>query len=111
MASETVMGSTLASLNEFSGVFSLEENIRVSHNMIIEDRKKFTLSGIKDVVSFDEQTVMLESVLGQLAIKGDGLHINSFDNETGDLSGVGKIHDLVYTAKNDNGGFFSRIFK
>lgn len=89
----------------------MEENIRKNHNIIVEDRKKFTLTGIKDVLSFDDQTVMLDTVLGRLAIKGDDLHLGQFDTEKGDISGTGKIHALIYTAPENNTGFFARLFK
>ena len=88
----------------------MEENLR-NNNIIIESRKKFTLSGIKDVVAFDEETVVLNSTQGRLVIKGIGLHINSFEAETGDLIGEGKINAVVYTVEDNGGGFFSRLFK
>ena len=53
----------------------MEEVIRSNHNIIIEDRKKLTLSGVKDVISFDDETLLLETALGRLTVKGAGLHI------------------------------------
>lgn len=95
----------------FLGCFILEEAVRQNHNVIIEDRRKFTLTGIKDVLSFDEETVMLETALGRLAIKGSGLHILNFNTETGDLSGEGRVHAFIYTAEEKSGGLLSRIFR
>ena len=89
----------------------MDENVRVNHNVIIEDRKKFTLTGIKDVISFDEETIMLETALGRLAVKGDGLHILNFNNDNGDLAGEGKVHAFIYTSDERNGGFVSRVFR
>ena len=37
----------------------MEENLRVNHNIIVEDRKKFTLTGVKDVLTFDEDNILL----------------------------------------------------
>ncbi len=92
-------------------MFFLEDNIRRNHNIIVEDRKKMTLTGVKDVLSFDEETVVLDTYLGRLTIKGTGLHIMGFDTNTGDLIAEGKIYALVYTAEEKSGGIFSRIFK
>lgn len=89
----------------------MEEVIRKSHNIIVEDRKKFTLTGVNDVLSFDENTIMLETVLGRLAIKGEELKLGQFDTAKGDILGSGKIHALIYTAPETNGGFFSKLFK
>ncbi len=89
----------------------MDENIRSNNNIIIENRKKFNISGIKDVVSFDEETIILESVLGRLVLKGSGMHIQSFDAQTGDLLGEGRINAAVYTVDEKSGGLFSRIFR
>lgn len=69
----------------------MEEVIRSNHNIIIEDRKKLTLSGVKDVISFDDETLLLETALGRLTVKGAGLHIVNFDTASGDLFAEGKI--------------------
>ena len=89
----------------------MEENVRLNHNIIVEDRKKMTLTGVKDVLSFDEETVVLETSLGRLTVKGSGLHIINFDTKSGDLSAEGRHYALVYTSEEKNGGVFSRIFR
>ena len=89
----------------------MEDTIRKNHNVIIEDRHRFTLTGINDVFSFDDETVALETDLGRLVIKGEGLHIINFNNETGDLSGEGKIFAFAYTADEKNRGIVSRLFR
>ncbi len=89
----------------------MEEKRILNHNIILENRKKFTLTGVKDVISFDEETVVTETALGKLVIKGDGLHILNFDNESFDLTGEGRIHAFVYTADEKSGGFFSKLFR
>lgn len=89
----------------------MEENIRVNHNIIVEDRKKMTLTGVKDVLSFDEETVVLDTSLGRLTVKGAGLHIINFDTKSGDLSAEGRLYALVYTTEEKSGGFFSRVFR
>lgn len=89
----------------------MDEVIRSNQNIIIEDRKKLTLSGVKDVISFDDETLLLETVLGRLTVKGAGLHIVNFDTASGDLFAEGKIYAAVYTSDEKNGGFFSHVFR
>ena len=89
----------------------MDEVNRSNQNIIIEDRKKLTLSGVKDVISFDDETLLLETVLGRLTVKGAGLHIVNFDTASGDLFAEGKIYAAVYTSDEKNGGFFSRVFR
>ena len=89
----------------------MDENKSINHNIIVENRKQFTVSGTLDVISFDEETIVLETSMGRLVIKGDGLKISSFDKSVYDLLGEGKVHALVYTAEEKSGGFLSRVFR
>ncbi|MEE1245397.1 MAG: sporulation protein YabP [Acutalibacteraceae bacterium] len=89
----------------------MEENLIKNSNIIIEQRKKINLSGVKDCISFDDETIILNTVLGRVAIKGFSLHIINFDTNSGDLTAEGKICAVIYTADEQKGGLLSRIFK
>ena len=47
------------------------------HNCILEDRKKLSVSGVKDVGSFDEETIIAQTEYGELTVKGEKLHMQS----------------------------------
>ena len=82
------------------------------HTMVVEDRKRLSVSGVTDVESFDEETVALATELGELLIHGYDLHINRIDVENGDLSLEGEIISLTYTDNQpQTGGFFGRLFR
>lgn len=87
------------------------ENIEMNHSVIAEGRKKLSISGVKDVLSFDEETIQLDTVQGRMTIKGEGLHIQSFHTESGDLSAEGRLHALVYISDERSGGFLARLFR
>ena len=93
----------------------LEEKkpVRKVHNIIIEDRKSLTVSGVEDVDSFDEQTVVLFTELGELTVRGSDLHMNKLNVETGEVSIEGVIQALSYQDETPrgNGGIFGRIFR
>lgn len=90
----------------------LEENVNTIQNVIIENRKKINISGVKEVISFDEETILLDSTLGRITVKGENLHVESFTTDTGELSVTGKIHATVYMSDvKSGGGFISRLFK
>jgi len=90
----------------------MEDNIRLEHKIIIDERKNLIISGVKEVKSFDDETVLLDSIMGKITVKGEKLHIISFNTETGDLTAEGKIHAVVYMSdENRGGGFMSRIFR
>lgn len=84
---------------------------RRRHSLIMEDRKKLTLTGISDVESFDEQTVTLAADIGELVIKGSALQIKGFSTESGELSLEGEIDSLSYREPDKSGGFFSKLFR
>ena len=90
----------------------MEDNIRLDHKIIIDERKNLIVSGVKEVISFDDETLILNTVMGRITVKGEKLHIISFHTESGDLSAEGKIHAVVYTSDEQKGrGGWSRIFK
>lgn len=85
---------------------------KMPHNMILEDRKHLTVSGVSDIDNFDEETVVVYTAMGELTIKGSDLHINALNVDTGDLVVEGSIYSLVYSdAEKGKSGFFSKIFK
>ena len=81
------------------------------HTLCLHDRRSLSISGVRDVDSFDEETVILYTDLGELTIKGVGLHINRLTIETGDISLEGKIDALSYAEPRVKGGVFGKLFR
>ncbi len=82
------------------------------HNLVLEDRKMLTVSGVSDVDSFDEQMVIVFTDMGELTVRGSDLHINRLSVEVGELTVEGNIAALIYSDETPkNGGFFSRVFR
>ena len=73
-----------------------EERSSASQGIILENRKKLTISGMTDVDSFDEKTICLYTQLGELTVQGTGLHIDSMSIDSGDMTISGEIRSLVY---------------
>lgn len=89
----------------------MEDN-HVNQNIIMENRKRLSVSGVKEVVTFDDETLLLISVLGKITVKGEGLHIESYNTESGDLTVSGTFHAVVYMSDDKtSGGFISRFFR
>ena len=83
-------------------------------NVIMENRSKVSASGVIDVASFDDETVILETELGTLIIKGQDFHINKLNVDIGELIIEGEVDSCVYGegySKQKGGGLFSRMFK
>lgn len=84
----------------------------LKHNVIMEDRRTLSLTGITDIDSFDEQLVAVFTDTGELLVRGSGLHINKIDVEAGELSLEGEIYSLEYTSNiSQKSNLWSRIFR
>lgn len=89
-------------------------NGELIQNVIIENRKKLSISGVKDVLSFDDQIVILDTDLGMLTVKGDDLRINKLSLDTSEVIIEGTINNLNYSdnhIKKEGGSILGKIFK
>lgn len=84
-------------------------------NVILENREKLTISGVLDVLSFDDQIVIVETELGLLTVKGKNLRINELSLDTTEVIVEGTIFNLSYSEKNldkkSGSNIFGKIFK
>ncbi len=69
----------------------------VIQNLILENREKLSISGVIDVLSFDDQVVIVETELGLLTVKGDNLRINKLSIDTSEVIVEGDISALTYS--------------
>lgn len=86
----------------------------IIQNLILESREKLNISGALDVLSFDDQIVILETHLGLLTVKGEDLRINKLNIDSEEVIIDGNIASLCYSDKSfekKDGGFIGKIFK
>jgi len=89
-----------------------EKRIKLPHNLILEDRKKLTVTGVSDIDNFDEQTVVAVTDMGELTVRGMDLHINKLNIDAGELLVEGDIFSIGYSDYEQKpGGFFSKVFR
>ena len=89
-------------------------NAGVIQNLILENRGKLSISGVNDVLSFDDQVVMVETELGLLTVKGENIRINKLSIDTSEVIIEGYISYLAYSDKElekNKGNLISKIFK
>jgi len=68
-----------------------------NHRIELSNRKTLLITGVKDVHSFDEQEIFLETELGMLLIRGSKLHIDRLSIERGETDVDGRVDSLIYT--------------
>ena len=73
-----------------------EDRLPIPHKLTINARKNLTLTGAAEVVSFDENAVILKTGLGILTIQGQGLQLKTLSPENGQVTVDGQISALFY---------------
>ena len=90
-------------------------NANIVQNLVLENRGKLSISGVNDVLSFDDQVVIVETELGLLTVKGEDIRINKLSIDTSEVIIEGNISYLAYsdkdTQKAKGGGLLGKIFK
>ena len=91
------------------------ENVidNTKHEVKIIDRGVIYLSGIDKIVSFDDQEFIMESVMGNIDLKGEELEIIKLDTHDGVVSIKGIVNSIVYDEgkKKDKDSFLGKLFK
>lgn len=92
----------------------MTEQRNTAHNLVMENRRRLVISGVKEVEGFTETEVLLYTEMGQLTIKGNNLHVSQVNTDTGELTMSGDtVTSLIYSDKPrrtpDN--FITRLFR
>ena len=86
-----------------------------NHEINVFARKDIVLEGIKKIISFDPEEFLLDTTLGMLLIKGNGLDIVSLDTNNGHVEIRGKVNSFEYLDNNKKGkhdnSFIARLFQ
>lgn len=90
-----------------------DKTIKQNHNLILENRKNLSISGITDVDSFDEKAICLYTEMGELTIQGRDLQIDSMSVDTGNMTITGDIWAIVYGDRDRKGPIsaLGRLFR
>jgi len=89
-----------------------EHSAAAEHSLTITNRAGMTLTGVTDVPSFCEQTIVAETANGDLTIMGDGLHIARLNLNEGLVSIEGTINALEYSfPRQKTKGVLGRLWK
>lgn len=86
-----------------------------SHSCIMQNRSSVSLTGVREVVSFDENQVVMDTDMGLLTIKGKELHMSRLTVEKGEVDIEGTIDSLTYSSnealRKSGQSLLARLFK
>ncbi len=84
------------------------------HAFQVSERTHVEIRGMTEVLSFDENAVVLATVDGNMSIEGSGLRVNILDAKEGHVSVDGHVDCIYYfdpTGKQVTRGWFGRLFR
>jgi sporulation protein YabP len=66
------------------------------HELSLKERRELTMTGVTEVVSFEEHAVVLRTALGTLIVQGRDLQLKTLSLEGGQVAVEGSISALIY---------------
>lgn len=87
-----------------------DERIILPHKLTLNERKTLTLTGATEIISFDDNTVVLHTTLGRLTVHGQQLQLKTLSVEAGQAAVEGTITALIYEEPRPAGGLLRRLF-
>lgn len=84
-----------------------------NQNILVEDRNKVTITGVEQVGSFNDNTIVLKTIKGGMVIKGENLNVDKLNLDDGNVRISGIINGINYVDKDSSqkGNFIGKIFK
>ena len=74
-----------------------QKNENTSHKLWLNNREVGSVSGVNDVISFDLNEIVLETVMGILTVKGNNFHVKSINLDKGEVDFEGETKEMVYS--------------
>lgn len=87
-----------------------EERLQLPHKLTLNERSSLTMTGVIEVVSFDDTAVILHTSLGTLIIQGRDLQLKQLSLDGGQVAVEGTVSSLVYEEPRQQGGWVRRLF-
>ncbi|CCQ97333.1 Sporulation protein YabP [[Clostridium] ultunense Esp] len=84
-----------------------------NQNILVEDRNKVTITGVEQVESFNDNTIILKTIKGSMIIKGEELNVGKLNLDDGNIKIDGIINGINYMDKDlsQRGSIIGKIFK
>lgn len=88
-----------------------EDRIVPAHRLTLNERKTLTMTGVAEVLSFEEDGVVLKTGLGILTVQGRGLKLRTLSPEGGQVEVAGTVTALIYEEPRERGGWARRLLR
>ena len=87
-----------------------DDAMKLPHKLTLHERRQLTMTGVSEVVSFDENAVVLRTELGMLTVQGTDLQLKTLSVDGGQVTVDGTVSALSYEEPRHTGGLLRRLF-
>lgn len=84
------------------------EREQMPHKLTLNERQQLTVTGVAEVVSFEDTAVVLRTGLGTLVVQGRDLQLKELSVTGGEVQVVGTVSSLLYEEPRESGGWLRR---
>ena len=85
------------------------EQLQLPHKLTLNERTHLTMTGVTEVVSFDDASVVVKTGLGTLVVQGEDLQLKTLSLDGGQVAVDGKVSSLVYEQTREPGNLWRRL--
>lgn len=91
----------------------MNDNVYKTHELKIINRETLYISGVKKIDNFDKSEFIINTIMGNVEVKGANLEVVLLDTDKGDVRIKGKINSIIYidNKKNDKESILTKLFK
>ena len=87
-----------------------QADMTLPHRLSLNERRQLTMTGVSEVVSFDDTSVILRTELGMLTVQGQQLQLKTLSLDGGQVAVEGSGTALIYEEPRTRSGFMGRLF-
>ncbi len=87
-----------------------QEPVQLPHKLTLNERRSLSVSGVTEVISFDDSAVIVRTDLGTLAVHGRELQLKTLSQDGGQIAVEGHVSALLYEEPRPTGGLWRRLF-
>ena len=88
-----------------------DDGMALPHVLTLKERAQLSMTGVSEVVSFDENMVIMHTALGTLTIQGQQLQLKQLSTDGGQIAVNGNISALIYEEPRPTGSWLQRLLR
>lgn len=88
-----------------------EDMLQLPHKLVLNGRKALSVSGVNEVISFDDRSIILRTSMGILTVHGQDLQLKSLTPDGGEVTVEGSVAAMIYEEPRPQRGGLGKLFR